>query len=440
MPRLTLILAVLTLLLAGCGGGPTTPDVEIPRVGDEGGTIEGPDGIVVEVPPGATGDADFGIDLRASDPPPDAVLDEGESFVGPSYSVSASEAFEAESDEPIVVRVPLPAGTTASSGGLQIAVRAPRESYTGQVEPFWHVMPAEVDETGTAVRLPLYGLPAEAVEIAFVTSPIVVDGMATSRDSVQPLRTWSDDVVVRLKNAGLFGSAEEQQRVRNLVRGFALEAVESYRELGFDAPVWERNLTRDAYVLNVQHETKGICSKGTLGTYLNLFAIVYVCYSGGHEDTTRFVVNHEAFHAFQNAYLDFAVNPSARSLWFIEGTAALAERSMASGDAIRTPDQYPDVGRGFAKDDEGEYSYPYTLQDLWAFLLRSSGLGFADLIAVMEEGKEVSVASAHRVLSRTDAYADRFPTFEAAYWRRPPPVFPDRSGRRLAVSRDVQPG
>ena len=414
------LVTCFVLLAFGCGGGPTTeptpPVSELPRIGDEGGTIDGPRGIALDVPAGVTGGAEYDVELSADDAPPDDVLDEGERFVGPMFSISASEAFEVPPDDPIIMRVPLPEGPTASSATHWIAVRAPREAYMGDVEPFWHVMPVEVDETGAAVKLPLFGMPAEALEVALVTSPGTDVAVTSSTAEVQPLRSWSDDVDVVLRNARLFGDAAEQQRVRDVVRGFALEAIEGFRDLGFDAPLWQRRVWSRDYVLNVQHETKGICTNDVLGTYTTLINVIYVCYYGDHEDTTRYTVYHEVFHAVQNAYLDLSGDRGKRGLWFLEGTAALSERSLATGEPIRSPDRYPDIGQGFGKSDADEYINPYALQDFWAFVLRSAGLDFADLIAVMESGREVSRASAHRVLRETEAYADRFRTFDDAYW------------------------
>lgn len=86
-----LIVGTVALLLAACGSGGDTPqpDAQAPvtqTVGSAGGTINGPSGIVLTIPPGAlAADTPITIAVDAAGAPP---LPSGTASVGSTYSVT----------------------------------------------------------------------------------------------------------------------------------------------------------------------------------------------------------------------------------------------------------------------------------------------------------------------------------------------------------------
>lgn len=409
-------------------------------VGDQGALIGVQGGYVVSIPPGAIVDGELLVTVSLVDASSVDVNDDVE-LVGSVLRVRASEAFELDPSVVGPILVSLPVGDLAAPlDGFWVGVLAPQGSWVGVPGTFWHAMPGEPSDGGDKVSLRLYGLPAEDISFAWVQvdeadvsgadgvlgdveAPRLQPGVGTSDVGL----VWLNQVhvVVPPGYRGAFGTSDQRTAVTGHVRDYALEAIAGFSAMGFRPPRWTvSRLVPLAYAMHVYHPSQAPCltkeDQPRGGAYHPLLHTLFVCWFVGDgfgqpdgPNTTRFTTRHEIFHAVQNAYTRLVFMSSHPSLAFIEGTAMLAERSL-DGEARRSPDEPFETSAEHQWASLVANGHEYRAQDMFAFLLRTSGAGFA-AVAELMPSRDLSWSTLDQVL-RTSSTFGSVGSLGEFYW------------------------
>ncbi len=432
--RLTTIF-LLTTVLAACTLPSFLPPIEFDTMLLPGTSVVTEEDVYL----GATADAIEGMTLFSIDNVPEP-LETGPfpnaRALGKYVRVAAQGDFTTPATEPILVGLPVPAGTDIDR--LALAVLVPAETVhidtrgLGESDPdpepqdSWVLVEGQFNPDGDHLVTTLTALPEGGVTAVLVESgafrPRVqsadVERQQTPTLEFEARCVGFDDLnrESECSNADIFFMTGQLEDVFNDLDSRGFEAPELHIEfdyLSFNPPIVDAvRYVAELHPFITDGEDGSLClvdmnGSGNHGRYTSSMKRAATCwgepvetlngasYLDGRIDTLR----HEYFHAIQYAYTYDATT------WFKESTAVAAQDSLDT--MVR------DTGRGVRDVDVqmNAGGQKYNLQDFWVWLGMRFNLGIADVIPFLEAGGDEAALNA--------VFASDYPqlgSLAGAYW------------------------
>lgn len=412
------LFVALVLLFAACQGGtpgqtpgPTpnpspTPEPEGEPL-EPNGTVTGVDGVSLGAPEGAL-ESTVGVNIEKftghPDVPPLGVL-----AVGDPYRINSSRIVQTPIDAPLVLALPLPAGSEPDELAFAIYMFGPPGGHTGG----WSLVEAFHDAETGLMLAPVYGAMEQGILASLVEAD--TEGLATT-DGIEPQASIVGRFAARCLDLPTYLCDTDLEE--DLARAGEVIVQQMTDKRHFRAPFLRPYLTGSAslsifppsasFSAQAARYLIDIKAKGTIfcddvnGKYVGLLAMVIICIdSDDLEPVTgnpasgvpgvQQVVSHEVFHAIQWSYGAKIQLAMLLSPWITESTATAIERSrdVMEGDRQRWP---RDVGWSITATGDNDDSLDendslqYRLQDFWVFVGRRMGVGVEYLRFILANG------------------------------------------------------
>ncbi|HFQ60889.1 MAG TPA: hypothetical protein ENK39_01135 [Epsilonproteobacteria bacterium] len=399
------LLSLGLTLFTACGGGEDNknkiPDNLTSTLLENGGSIKGIDGIVIEAFKDSIDEA-ITVEMKVASVPM-LSLPSSTKAQGKFYRFNASKDVYASSS--FLVAIPVPKDVDTKHLALAILLQSEdRVLHETQAEDVWDVLSGVYSSENNYFIATLPFLAKDGRTLVLVSSskydsPTLKGKQKKLKSSYK--HTAESDIGFKV-NCDRFDDAEFNNRnttcsnIDETDLELALQdAYTDMKNLGFADPYLTREIDADAssYTPNNANivfghylakllpirdvnatQKRWPCGEKdeitNLGGYSAGSKSFFVCIgSNGLTNSALGTATHEYFHATQFGYK--AIRKKPRNLWVTEGTAAASQNSLT--------DMQRDTSRGYHPIDKSLKSkvklLEYKAQDFWVYLGQKSGLG-----------------------------------------------------------------
>ena len=465
--RRLLMLTVL-LTLSACGGsnngsrpqpGTTSPPV-MGNLENEG-TVVGVDGVAVHAMT-STLNEPVNISIGPTNAPKE-LMDPGIAQLGGYYKISTERDVFVENTHPFVLSFPVPSGVDTTHLALAILISAEMVMDVDLSGNYWSYLPGKYDPATNAFVTTIPSMISSGLIFSLVQNQGYNSNPSTI-SSTNSLKSKGSNTI----SANVVGGPNPDYEI--LCDVFLVSACEASPQYFIDIVDILRNVHNElismqfpepwlnivpnsinissnqllgyAYLITiVSSHYNPVCLTGVDGYYQPLNNQYSICVKpdnnqqlvvpdGDEGERFKELLRHEYFHAIQNAYtetrkhalhlrLDCGTKVTCIEKWFIEGTAAAAERSYIDGAAPGQDLMQRNPTYAWYNVEESLISNSnifaidlnsYRSQDFWVYAGNYNHQDMSYLQSVLENGSTIGAIRDH--------LADTFSTSSGdVYWR-----------------------